>query len=82
MALLVILTQYGAVRPLAVARLVEPPVLLREVNTIPPPGVTQTPASIAPAADDSRIITPAFAFAPVFGMDVTRIVLEQFPLVG
>jgi hypothetical protein len=42
-----------------------PPVEVRRVNWMPPPGVTQTPDSQALAAGDSRIITPALAFTPV-----------------
>src|SRR5437870_3042798 len=56
-----------------------PPFALRLMNSTPPPGLTSRITCADPAVSAPRIITPAFARALVFWIDVTRATISPLP---
>ena len=76
------LTQYGAVLPVLVVSVLEPPVVVRRWKETPLPGVTTIMACFAFELTLSRIITPALAHGSVFSTLTTRATISALPLKG
>src|SRR5947207_3106995 len=65
-------TQYGATRSAVVVVLLDPPVLVRRMESAPDVGVTAMRADLLPPESASRIITAARAPPAVFSCVATR----------
>ena len=75
-------TQYGAVTAGPAVLVLTPPVAVRRWKAVPLPGVAIIMACAAPAASDSRIMTPAFAQGSVVGTLTTRAAISTSPVHG
>src|SRR2546423_14751494 len=74
--------QYGTAGPVVLAVVLVPLVAERVTKAAPLPGVRASRTERAPAASDSRIMTPALAEEAVFSTAVTRAVIDPSPVSG